>query len=226
MRLLGPKSTLSAFRWDLVFLYGGTNAAENAPAIKALAPTVLGFITKLKAERSDLEETENAWMVALALRTRRDNQVDATTVELGGIARVTDKETYAILFPRLNPSQITKLALDEQLQENRRIQKELEALPADHELRLEYGAEFLAEIEALEKADKAVDEADIALALARSKVRQLKLQLDKDRLGIHALLVGILGNKKAADSFFRPASTEPGNKEAATTGDAANGSTP
>ncbi len=226
MRLLGPKSRLSVFLWDLVFLYAGINAAENVPAIKALAPTVLGFITKLKAERSDLEDAENAWMVALALRARRDNQVDLTTVEIGGVARVTDKETYSVLFPRLNPSQVTKLALDEQLQENRRIQKELEALPADHELRHEYGAEFLAEIEALENADKAVDEADIALALARSKVRQLKLQLDKDRLGIHGILVGILGNKKAADGYFRPATTEPGTKEPATTGDAANGSTP
>ncbi len=222
MRLLGPKSTLSTFRWDLVFLYGGINAAENAPAIKALAPTVLGFITKLKAERSDLEDTENAWMVALALRARRDNQVDATTVELGGVARATDKEAYGILFPRLNPSQITKLALADQLTENHRIQKELEALPADNELRQEYGAELLAEITALENADKAVDEADVAIALARSKVRQLKLQLDKDRLGIHAQLVGILGNKKAADSFYRPASTEPGDKEAATTSDPAN----
>jgi hypothetical protein len=226
MRLLGPKSTLSTFRWDLVYLYGGINAAENAPAIKALAPTVLGFITKLKTERSDLEDTENAWMVALALRTRRDNQVDTTTVELGGVARATDKETYAVLFPTFNPSQITKLSLAEQLQENHRIQKELEALPTDHDLRQEYGAELLEEIEALENADKAVDQADVALALARSKVRQLKLQLDKDRLGIHAQLVGILGDKKAADTYFRPAATEPGTKDAGTPGDAANAPPP
>ena len=64
-------------------------------------------------------------------------------------------------------------------------------------------ADLVAEIAALETADAAVNEADVALALARSKVRQLKLQLDKDRLGIHALLLGILGDKKAADSFFR-----------------------
>lgn len=218
MRLLGPKSTLSAFRWDLVFLYGGINAADNAPAVKALAPTVLGLITKLKAERSDFEDVENAWMVALALRTRRDNQVDAMTVELGGVARATDKAAYAILFPTLNPSQVTKLALADQLKENHRIQKELEGFPADHDLRKEYGADFLAEIAALEHADAVVDEADVALALARSKVRQLKLQLDKDRLGIHAQLVGILGDKKAADSFFRPASTEPGGNDVPTIG--------
>lgn len=222
MRLLGPKSSLSTFRWDLVYLYGGINAAENAPAVKALAPTVLGFITKLKAERSDFEDTENAWMVALALRARRDNQVDATTVELGGVTRATDKAAYAILFPTLNPSQVTKLALADQLKENHRIQKELDALPADHDLRMQYGADLLAEIEALENANKAVDEADVALALARSKVRQLKLQLDKDRLGIHAQLLGILGDKKAADSFFRPATTEPGNKETESAGGTAN----
>lgn len=226
MRLLGPKSTLSAFRWDLVYLYGGLNAADNAPAVKALAPTVLGFIAKLKAERSDFEDTENAWMVALALRTRRDTQVDATTVELGGVARATDKAAYAILFPTLNPSQVTKLALADQLKENHRIQKELDALPVDHALRKQYGADLLAEIAALETADAAVDGADVALALARSKVRQLKLQLDKDRLGIHAQLLGILGDKKAADSFFRPASTEPGEKEAAPAGDATNPPSP
>ena len=222
MRSLGPKSPLSAFRWDLVFLYGGINAAESVPAVKALAPTVLGFITKLKAARNDFEDTENAWMVALALRTRCDNQVDATTIELGGVARATDKAAYAVLFPTLNPSQVTKLALADQLQENYRIQKELDALPADHELRQQYSAELLAEIGVLENADKAVDEAEVALALARSKVRQLKLQLDKDRLGIYAQLVSILGDKKAADSYFRPASTEPGNKEPETTDNSAN----
>jgi hypothetical protein len=71
-----------------------------------------------------------------------------------------------------------------------------------------------------------VDQADVALALARSKVRQLKLQLDKDRLGIHAQLVGILGDKKAADTYFRPAATEPGTKDAGTPGDAANAPPP
>jgi len=112
------------------------------------------------------------------------------------------------------------------LKENHRIPKELEALPTDYDLRQQYGAELLAEIKALENTDKAVDEADVALALARSKVRQLKLQLDKDRLGIHAQLVGILGDKKAADSFFRPAATEPGHKDVATTGDVANAPVP
>ena len=36
-------------------------------------------------------------------------------------------------------------------------------------------ADLVAEIAALETADAAVNEADVALALARSKVRQLKL---------------------------------------------------
>ena len=57
-----------------------------------------------------------------------------------------------------------------------------------------------------------MDEADVALA--RSKVGQLKLPLDKDRLGLHVQLVGILGDKKAAGSFFRAGTTESGNKEA------------
>jgi hypothetical protein len=213
MRLLGPKASFGTFRWDLVYLYGSLNAEEDKPAVEALASGVLALVDKLNAARAAFEEAENLLVIAYALRARRDRQVDAKTVELGGVARATDKQTYAVLFPSLNPSQVTKLALDEQLKENHRIAQELGSLPTDHELRKQYESGLKVDIQELEAADAGVDKADVALALARSKVRQFKMQLDKERLAVNAQLLQLLGDKKAADSFFRPVTSTPGEPE-------------
>jgi hypothetical protein len=175
---------------------------------------VLDLVKQIQDERAALEETENLLVIAIALRAKRDRGVDATTIKLGGVVRATDKPMYAVLFPTLNPSQVTKLALDTQLQENRRIAKELGDLPEDHELRTQYETGLKEDIEALEKADAAVDQAEVALALARSKVRQFKMRLDKERLGVHGKLLQLLGDKKAADTFFRPVQSAPGEPEA------------
>lgn len=213
MRLLGPKSSLPVFRWDLIYLYAGLNADERA-AIKDLAPSVLALVNLVQGERDTVEEAENLLVVAYALRTRGDKRVDATTLAIGGVARAVHKPVYAILFPTSNPTEVTKMALDKQLQENKRIAKELGALPADHELRVQYHVGFVTDIAALEKADDDVEAAELSLAFARSKARQLKLQIDKDRLSIYAKLIQILGDKKAADAFFRPSTTTPGGDEA------------
>ncbi len=213
MRFLGPKSPLSAFRWDLIYLYAGLNAEEGNPAIQALAPSVLDLVHQLQTERGVFEEAENLLVVAFALRARRDRQVDASTLEIGGVARATDKAMYARLFPTANPSQVTKMALDRQLKENKRIATELGALPDEHPLRTQYAAGLAADIDALEKSDGAVDAAEVTLSLARSKVRQIKIQIDKARLDVHAKLLQVLGDKKAADSFFRPSASAPGEAE-------------
>ncbi|MDI3286907.1 hypothetical protein [Polyangium sp. 15x6] len=219
MRLLGSKSPLSTFRWDLIYLYAGLNAEEERPEVRDLAPAVLDVLQQLQTERAAFEEAENLLVVALALRARRDRKVDKKTLELGGVARATDKEVYALLFPNANPSQVTKMALDRQLKENKRIADELGALPDGHPLRAQYEVGLKEDIDALEKADAAVDTAEVSLSLARSKLRQLKLHIDKRRLDVHAKLLQILGDKKAADSFFRPSTTAPG--EAAEAGEEA-----
>jgi len=213
MRLLGPKATFATFRWDLVYLYASLDAEEELPDVKALAPSVLTLLENLKQERESYEDAENLLVIAYALRARRDRVVDATTIKVGGIARATDKATYAILFPTLNPSQITKLGISEQLQQNKRIAAELTALPEAHPLRKGYEADLNKDIVALEKADEGVDEAEVALALVRSKVRQFKIGVDKERLMIHASLVKIFSDKKAADLYFRPATTAPGETD-------------
>ena len=210
MRFLGPKSPLSMFRWDLIYLYAGLNAEEERPDILALAPCVLDLFNQLQAERAAFEEAENMLVVALALRARRDRKVDAKTVALGGVARATDKAVYGRLFSTASPTEVTKMALDRQLQENKRIAKELSALPVDHPHRAQYAEGLDADIEALEKADAAVDDAEVSLSLARSKVRQVKLHIDKQRLDVHAKLLQILADKKAADSYFRPGASAPG----------------
>jgi len=210
MRLLGPKTSLATFRWDLLYLYAGLSAQTDHQAVKDLAPSVGTELQNIKNEREALEEAEDTLVIALALRAKRDRDVDAKTIELGGVARATDKELYAALFPKLNPSQTTKLALDEQLLENKRIQQELAALPEEHELRKAYSQDLADDINALEKADTTVDEATTALALARSKVRKFKLALDKFRAHVHADLTKFLGDKKQADALYRPASVSPG----------------
>lgn len=213
MRFLGPKSTLATFRWDLIYLFASLNAEEENLEIKSLAPLVLDLFHHLQTERAAFEEAENMLVVAFALRSRRDRKVDAKTLAIGGVARATDKAVYGRLFPTANPTQVTKMALDRQLQENKRIAKELGDLPVDHPLRAQYAVGLDEDIAALEKADETVDEAEVSLALARSKVRQMKLHIDKQRLDVHAKLLQLLGDKKAADSFFRPSATTPGEAD-------------
>lgn len=209
MRILGQNASLDAFRLDLVYLGASLSAEEQNPALNTLAAEPNALLTELRQHRSELEQTEEFLIFNIALRKRRDHRTDKRVSAIGGTARAAFPADYSVLFPTLSPSKVNRLALDEQLTENERIFAELSARPVNHPLRLAYEADFKNDIQALKQADTNTDAAELALTLARSKVRQFKIKADSSRVKIHGEILAITGDKKEADSFFRETSDVP-----------------
>lgn len=209
MRLLGYKTTLAAFRWDLIYLIAQL-VSDERPGVSALAPPLQDLLTRLNDERTTYEQAQDAVVLAGALLDKKDLRRDELLVEAGGVARATDLDVYKILFPKLNPSVTARLGIDAESAHIDRILGELAKLPADNNLRLTYEQE-LTEVEALVKTASATsDQAATAFALQRSQIDRFKLQIDQQRLTIHGNLLILLKSKAAADAFYRPTSTPPG----------------
>ena len=110
MRLLGHSATLSAFRWDLVHLRAQL-LSDARPGVSDLAPLVEDFIKQITVERAAFEQAEDEWIVKNALLLKTDKHRDGVLIQAGGVARATDKELYATLFPTYNPSQTARLGV-------------------------------------------------------------------------------------------------------------------
>jgi hypothetical protein len=212
MRMLGVKSPLATFRWDLVYLYARL-MADDRDAIKALAPLAQALRDQLSAQRAAFEGAEDAVVIASALVDKQDERRDAVVLALGGVARATDKDAYGLLFPKLNPSKTARLSIDDESSEIARILGELGSMADDHPLRQAYAAPLTSSEAELKAADEAADAAATALALQRSQTARAKLSIDKGRLEIHGKLLVILKDKALADAFFRPTSSAPGATE-------------
>lgn len=208
MRMLGHKAGVSTFRWDLVYLKAQLLADERAE-VKALATPVQGLLTTIRTRRDALEDAEDAVIVAAALLQRKDKGRDGLVVEAGGVARAVDKASYAILFPKLNPSATARLPIDEESAEMSRILGEMANLPPDHPVRQAYEQELTAAEAAVKAADAQSDAAVTELALQRSQLDRFKLEMDQARLAIHGQLLTLLKNKAEADGFFRPTTNPP-----------------
>src|SRR5690348_10320351 len=104
MRMLGFKSPVQMFRWDLVYLAAQLLSDDRAE-VKALAAPVQTMLLSLNEERAALEKAEDDLVFAIALLRKRDRDRDAVLVEAGGVARARDKEVYAILFGDRNPTE-------------------------------------------------------------------------------------------------------------------------
>ena len=211
MRMLGTKTSLSTFRWDLVYL-SAQLTADQRPGVAALAGPVQTLLTKLKTERDALEQAEDAVIVASALLNKKDQHRDGVLVEAGGVARASDKAVYTTLFPKLNPSGTARLGVDAESAEVSRILGELAKLPVDHLLRTAYEPELIAAEAAVKAADAQSDEAVTALALQRSQLDRFKLEVDQARLSTHGQLVTLLKDKAEADAFYRPVSSMPADE--------------
>lgn len=209
MRMLGTRSALPVFRWDLIHLFSNLSTDER-PEIQALAPAIEAGIAELRSERDTHETIEDVAIVATARRGKRDGSLDELLVRFGGIARVSEKDLYAAAFKRYNPTETGRLALDEELKEVDRIVGEVRSLPAAHSIRVDYEPALVAAQTAVRDAITAANEADTALALSRSRVARFKLKLDELRLETHGRLLTILKSKAAADSFFRGTAKAPG----------------
>ncbi|MFS8068643.1 MAG: hypothetical protein ACMG6S_19975 [Byssovorax sp.] len=209
MRLLGTKTTLAAFRWDLIYL-SAQLVSDERPGVSDLAPPVQALLAQTDAEHAAYQQTEDAVIVAGALVDKKDSRRDKILVAAGGVTRATEAEVYKTLFPRLNPSLTARLGIDAESTEVDRILGELAKLPADSALRISY-EKPLTEAEALLKvASKQSDQAATSFALQRSQLERFKLTLDQQRLVTHGSLLVLLKSKTEADAFFRATSTPPG----------------
>ncbi|MFT3770930.1 MAG: hypothetical protein QM820_36385 [Minicystis sp.] len=225
MRVLGPRTSLAVFRLDLVYL-GGELAADDRPAIQALAGPVQAAVVDLRARRTMLEGAEDAAVLALAHLHKRDRTRDVLLVTLGGVARATDKAAYASLFPKLGPSETAKLGVDAESTEVARILGSLAALEPAHPLRVAYEAPLMLAEAAVKPAKAGAEDAGVQLALLRAEVGRFKLSLDQLRVATHGQILAVVKDKTEADSFFRPASITPAEDEPAQAPTAAAPKTP
>jgi len=213
MRLLGTKSPLAAFRWDLLYLIAQI-VSDDRPGVTDLAPPLQSLLAQLDVERAAHEQAEGAVIVAGALLAKKDQRRDKALVAAGGVARATDGDIYNLLFPRLSPSATARLSIEEESTEVARILGELAALPPDSLLRTLYEKELI-ETEALVKSASAhSDETITTFALRRSQLERFKLKIDQQRLTTHGQLLVLLKNKVEVDAFYRPTTTPPGEPAA------------
>lgn len=213
MRVLGPRTSLAVFRWDLIYL-AAQLAADERPGVAALAAPVQLAITKHGDRRAAFEQAQDGVIVALALLNKRDTKRDGLIVQLGGVARATYKQIYAVLFPKRSPNETAKLGVDAESGEIKRILGELAALPAGHPLQAAYAADLDVAEQGLVVAKSSLDEAKVKLALQRSEIERFKLELDQLRLATHGQLLALLQDKAEADAFFRPANVTAGEEKA------------
>jgi len=212
MRLLGHGASLAAFRWDCVYLLARL-LADDRQDVKALGAAAKDMLDQVGQERAALEAVEDNAVIASALLGNADKARDKVLIAMGGVARAMDKPTYAVLFPKLNPSRTARLTVAEESTEIARILAELAKLPADHALRVGYESELAGAESATKTAAAQQNQAAVALSIQRSQMGRFKLGIDKGRLEIHGHLVALLKDKADADSFFRPTSSSPGEEE-------------
>lgn len=212
MRMLGAKASWRVFRWDLVYLIAELLGDERAD-VNAIAVPVQTCLGKLVAGRAALEQAEDAVIIASAQLNKRDKRRDTLLIEVGGVARVADKAVYSALFSKHNPSATARLNLTAESAEISRILGELAKLPANHPVRAAYEQELTLAEAALKAAEAQSDEAVTALALQRSEINRLKLEVDQQRLKTHGQLLVVLMDKAEADSFYRPTTSVPGEEE-------------
>jgi hypothetical protein len=214
MRVLGPDTALWVFRWDLIYL-AGELAADKRQQVAALAPPVQAAVGELRVRRGDLEEKEDAEILALAILHRRDRTRDGIVIELGGVARATDKVVNATLFDGRSPAGVARLGYDAETREIERISGELTKLDDQHPLKLTYLPKLDDAQGDFVKAKASSDASALDVTLARSEMTRFKLSLDHLRLATHGQLVALLKDKAEADSFFRPSAAVPGEQDLA-----------
>ncbi len=208
MRMLGTKTSLQSFRWDLIYLLAQL-LGDKRPGVSALAPPIQASLATLTTERGTLEGAEDQAIVAAALLNKSDKHRDDLLIEAGGVARATDKAVYDTLFSKQNPSATARLGIDAESAEVSRILGELAKLPASHPIRATYEADLTDTEVAVKAASNQSNSARTALALQRSQIERTKLEVDKTRLETHGQLLALLKNKDEADSFFRPTTAAP-----------------
>ncbi len=208
MRMLGINATLPTFRWDLIYLVAEL-LADTRPGVSALAAPVQASLTKLASERAGLEDAEDQAVVASALLHKRDKRRDDVLIEAGGVARASSKAVYDTLFPSKNPSATARLSIEDESTEMSRILGELAKLPQGHPIRSAYEQSLIDAEAAVKTASAQTDTAATALALQRSQIGRLKLEMDELRLTTHSQIVTLLKSKEEADSFFRPTTSAP-----------------
>lgn len=214
MRMLGPQASLSSFRWDIIYLLAQLTS-DTRPGVAELAPQAQTLLDRLKAEREALETAEDAWIIATAIVNKKDKRRDELVIQVGGVARVTDKAVYDILYGKKNPSKTAKLGIAAESVEVARILGEIAKLPETHPVRAAYFQELTEAEAGVKAADGHTDGAATTLALQRSQIDRFKLECDQGRLSLHGQLVTLLKSKEEADSFFRPSRAAPGKPKAA-----------
>jgi hypothetical protein len=214
MRLLGIDGSLGMFKWDFVYLLAQLTTDER-PGIPALAGPIESAMNDVEVRRGALEQAQSTAVMTTALVAKRDKGRDRLIIKMGGVARATDRDVYERLFPKLSPSQTTKLGTDAETTEVTRILAELKGLEATHPVRTAYESSLTDAQAAVALAKSQADAAEIALTLERSHVTRSKQEWDKLRLETHGKLVALLGDKTEAEAFFRPAVSSPEEKNEA-----------
>jgi hypothetical protein len=207
MKQLGTDASLTSIRLDLVFLHASLLSDEQ-PEVQVLATPIGALIEQLRTERDVYERAQDAAVVTTARQGRRDATLDRLVVTFGGVARSVSPRLYDVFFAALSPSGVARAKTSREIAEVQRILGELARLDASDPLKT-YEAPLRSALAALQASDTASEQTDTALALARSRLVQFKLRVDRVRVETHGKLQVVHGDRKLAGEYFRSSTREP-----------------
>ncbi|MBL8679539.1 MAG: hypothetical protein JNK05_10255 [Myxococcales bacterium] len=211
MKQLGTDASLTTIRLDLVFLHASLLSDER-PEVQALATPIGVLIEQLRTERDVYERAQDAAVVTTARQGRRDATLDRLVVTFGGVARSVSPRLYDVFFAALSPSGVARAKTSREIAEVQRILGELARLDASDPLKA-YEAPLRSALSALQASDTASEQTDTALALARSRLVQFKLRVDRVRVETHGKLQVVHGDRKLASEYFRSTTRTPEEDE-------------
>jgi hypothetical protein len=211
MKQLGTDASLTAIRLDLVFLHASLLADEKAD-VQALATPIGTLLEQLRAERDVFERAQDAAVVTSARQGRRDSSLDRLVVTFGGVTRALSPKLYDVFFGALSPSGVARAKTSREIAEVQRILGELARLEPADPLRT-YESPLRAALASLQAADTASEQTDTALSLARSRLVQFKLRVDRVRVETHGKLLVLHGDKSLAEEYFRKSTRAPEDED-------------
>lgn len=207
MKQLGTGASLTTIRLDLVYLHASLLTDER-PEVQAMATAIGVLIEQLRAERDVFERAQDASVVATARQGRRDATLDRLVVTFGGVTRAVSPRLYEVFFGAISPSGVARASAQREVAEVERILGELTRLDASDPQRA-YEPSLRSALTALKAAAEASEQTDTALTLARSRLVQFKLRVDRVRTETFGRLVVALGDRKLADEYFRQSNRAP-----------------
>jgi hypothetical protein len=202
MRNLPAAAPIRTYYLDLVFL----NASLQAGGHVDLATDTQKELASLKAGRDSIERAEELEVIATAVIAGRDATLDDLVKTCAAHVRAHDPDQYDDLFPKA-PSRVTELGYREEIKVVQTLVAQLGTLEDDDPVRVQFVPQLTSAAGVLEGA---LNDKDVVLrnvAVLRLGLVSARAKASVLRTRIYGELVKRMGDKKAADKFFRPSSS-------------------